>query len=70
MGEAAEETITTLLRIQSSLDLLHGIVANIDTEQKQMRAQLALQAAAIENSSSKHGDTVDPCGVDGEAADP
>jgi hypothetical protein len=58
MGEVAEETGATLLRIQSSLDLLHGVVADIDTEQKQMRAQLDHQAAAIEDSNSKHGDTM------------
>jgi hypothetical protein len=55
MGEVAEETSVTLLRIQSSLDLLHGVIANIDT--KQMRTQLELQAAAIEDTASKHGDT-------------
>jgi hypothetical protein len=57
MGEVAEETGATLLRIQSSLDLLHGVIANIDTEQKQMRAQLDHQAAAIEDGNNKHGDT-------------
>jgi hypothetical protein len=57
MGEAVEETGATLLRIQSSLDLLHGVVANIDTEQKQMRAQLDHQAAAIADSNNKHDDT-------------
>jgi hypothetical protein len=34
MGEVAEEMSATLLRIQSSLDLLHGVIANIDTKQK------------------------------------
>jgi hypothetical protein len=38
MGEAVEETAATLLRLQSSLDLLHGVVSNIDTSQQQMRA--------------------------------
>jgi hypothetical protein len=57
MGEVAEETSTTLVRIQSSLDLLHGVIANIDTEQKQLRVQIELQAAVIEDSASKHGDT-------------
>jgi hypothetical protein len=57
MGGVAEETSATLLLIQSSLDLLHGVVANIDTKQKHMRTQLELQAAAIKDTASKHGDT-------------
>jgi hypothetical protein len=57
MGEAAEETRTTLDRLQSSLDLLHGVVARIDTTQKQMRVQQEHQAAAIDASAAKHDDT-------------
>jgi hypothetical protein len=57
MGEAVEQTSTTLLRIQSSLDLLHGTVANIDMAQQHMRAQMEHQAAAIADSSTKHNDT-------------
>ncbi|KAK1693348.1 hypothetical protein QYE76_010045 [Lolium multiflorum] len=57
MGEAAEETRTTLDRLQSSLDLLHGVVAGIDTTQKQMRVQQEHQAAAIDASAAKHDDT-------------
>jgi hypothetical protein len=37
MGEAAEETSATLARLQSSLDLLRGVVAGVDTAQQQMR---------------------------------
>ncbi|KAK1606952.1 hypothetical protein QYE76_030625 [Lolium multiflorum] len=57
MGEAAEETRTTLDRLQSSLDLLHDVVAGIDTTQKQMRVQQEHQAAAIDASATKHDDT-------------
>jgi hypothetical protein len=57
MGEAAEETRATLDRLQSSLDLLRGVVTGIDTTQKQMRAQQEIQAAAIESGADKHDDT-------------
>lgn len=57
MGEVAEETRAMLDRLQSSLDLLHGVVAGIDTTQKQMRAQQEIQAAAIESGATKHDDT-------------
>jgi hypothetical protein len=57
MGEAVEETSATLARLESSLDLLHGVVAGMDTAQQQMRAQLEHQAAAIGASSAKHDDT-------------
>lgn len=57
MGEAAEETRATLDRLQSSLDLLRGMVAGIDTTQKRMRAQQEIQAAAIESGAAKHDDT-------------
>lgn len=57
MGEAADQTAATLERLQSSLDLLHGVVANVDTAQQQMRAQLEHQAAAIADGSTKHDKT-------------
>jgi hypothetical protein len=59
MGEAVDQTDASPLQIQSSLDLLHGMVANIDTaqQQQQMRAQLEHQAAAISNGATKHDDT-------------
>src|SRR4051812_20700245 len=57
MGEAANQTEATLAQIQSSLDLLHGCVANIDTNQQQLRTQVDHQAAAIADSSIKHDDT-------------
>jgi hypothetical protein len=44
MGEAVEETSATLARLESSLDLLHGVVTRVDTTQQQMRAQLEHQA--------------------------
>jgi hypothetical protein len=56
MGEAAA-TAETLKQLQSSPDLLHGVVAGVDTAQQQMRAQLDHQAAAIESSATKHDDT-------------
>jgi hypothetical protein len=34
MGEAVNQTAATLAQLQSSLDLLHGVVANIDTVQQ------------------------------------
>jgi hypothetical protein len=40
-----------------SLDLLHGVVAGVDTTQQQMRAQLDHQAEAIAASTTKHDDT-------------
>jgi hypothetical protein len=52
MGEATAQTAATLAQIQSSLDLLHGVVAGVDTAQQQMRAQLEHQAAAISASSN------------------
>jgi hypothetical protein len=57
MGTATDETRATLDQLQASLDLLHGVVAGVDTAQQQMRAQLEHQAAAIEASSTKHDDT-------------
>lgn len=57
MGEAAAQTAATLAQLQSSLDILHGVVAGVDTAQQQMRAQLDHQAEAIAASSSKHDDT-------------
>lgn len=57
MSEAANQTEAKLAQIQSSLDLLHGCVANIDTNQQQLRAQVDHQAAAIADSSIKHDDT-------------
>lgn len=57
MGEVADETRATLDKLQSSLDLLHGVVTGVDTAQQQMRAQLEHQAAAIESSATKHDDT-------------
>jgi hypothetical protein len=33
MGDAGEETSATLARLQSNLDLLHFVVAGVDTAQ-------------------------------------
>nr|XP_051205517.1 uncharacterized protein LOC127319579 [Lolium perenne] len=57
MGEATAATAETLKQLQSSLDLLHGLVAGVDTAQQQMQAQLDHQAAVIESSATKHDDT-------------
>ncbi|KAK1678256.1 hypothetical protein QYE76_039104 [Lolium multiflorum] len=57
MGEKADETSATLKQLQASLDLLHGVVAGVDTQQQQLRAQLDLQATAIADSAVKHDDT-------------
>lgn len=57
MGEVADATSAALKQLQTSLDLLHGVVAGVDTAQQQMRAQLDHQAAAISDSATKHDDT-------------
>ncbi|KAK1650696.1 hypothetical protein QYE76_068501 [Lolium multiflorum] len=57
MGEKADETAATLKQLQASLDLLHGVVGGVDTQQQQQRAQLDLQATAIADSTVKHEDT-------------
>jgi hypothetical protein len=57
MGEVADATSAVLKQLQTSLDLLHGVVAGVDTTQQQMRAQLDHQAAAISDSATKHDDT-------------
>jgi argininosuccinate lyase len=54
MGEVVEQICATLIQIQSSLDLLHGVVANIDMAQQHMRAQMNHQAVAIADGSAKY----------------
>lgn len=46
-----------LARLQASLDILHGVVAGVDSTQQQMRVQQELQAAAIADGAIKHADT-------------
>jgi hypothetical protein len=57
MGDSAAETTAAIDKLQKSLDLLHGVVAGVDTAQQQMRAQLDHQAEAIAASNVKHDDT-------------
>ncbi|CAM0957818.1 unnamed protein product [Alopecurus aequalis] len=51
MGETAATTEDSLAELRSSLDLLHGAVARIDTAQQQMRAQMDAQALAVQEGS-------------------
>jgi hypothetical protein len=46
-----------LARLQASLDILHGVVAGVDSTQQQMRVQQELQAAAFADGAIKHADT-------------
>jgi hypothetical protein len=57
MGDSAAQTAESIDKLQKSLDLLHGVVAGVDTAQQQMRAQLDHQAEAIAASTTKHDDT-------------
>ncbi|KAK1681148.1 hypothetical protein QYE76_041996 [Lolium multiflorum] len=56
MGEAAAVTEASLTEIRSSLDLLHGRVACMDTTQQQLVAQLGLIAAAVQDGAKLHND--------------
>jgi hypothetical protein len=56
-GDSATQTAESIDKLQKSLDLLHGVVAGVDTAQQQMRAQLDHQAEAIAASTTKHDDT-------------
>jgi hypothetical protein len=57
MTETAAETSAALKKLEASLDLLHGVVASVDSRMQQLRSQLDLQAAAIADSTGKHEDT-------------
>lgn len=56
MGEATTTTEASLAELRSSLDLLHGRVACIDTTQQQLVAQLGLIATAVQDGAKLHDD--------------
>jgi hypothetical protein len=57
MGETAAKTSATLKQLQASLDLLHRVVAGVDTQPQHLRAQIDLQVTATANSVVEHDDT-------------
>jgi hypothetical protein len=56
MGEAAAVTEASLNEVRSSLDLLHGRVACIDTTQQQLVAQIDIIATAVQDGARLHTD--------------